>query len=79
MTAGVKDATLSLQRLLQWPGFDSCPGELPHAKGVAKKCFNFKNFCSSRHGTAETNPTRNREVASSIPGLAQWVMDLALP
>ena len=33
------------------------------------------NFWSSRHGAVETNPTRNHEVAGSIPRLTQWVKD----
>ena len=37
------------------------------------------DFRSSHLEAAETNPTRNHEVAGSIPGLTQWVKDLALP
>ena len=33
---------------------------------------------SSHHSAAETNPTKNHEVACSIPGLAQWVEDPGL-
>ena len=33
---------------------------------------------SFRHGAAEMNQTRIHEVSGLIPGLAQWVKDLAL-
>ena len=34
---------------------------------------------SSPRGTIEVNLTRNHEVVSLIPGLAQWVKDPVLP
>ena len=36
-------------------------------------------FRSSHRGATETNLTRNHEIASSIPGLTQWVKDPVLP
>ena len=39
----------------------------------------FKSICqSSQYGAVEKNTTRNHKVAGLIPGLTQWVKDLAL-
>ena len=37
------------------------------------------NGRSSHHGSVVKNPTRIHEDVGSIPGLTQWVKDLALP
>ena len=60
------------------------PGEKLYKKRMLTKTCPYysdikNNAGSSRRGAAETHPTRNREVAGSIPGLAPWVKDLALP
>ena len=39
----------------------------------------YMGYRSSCRGAAEMNPTRNHEVVGSIPGLQQWVKDLASP
>ena len=46
---------------------------------VLKSNIKKKSPSSSCRGEAETNPTRNHEVAGSTPGLTHWVKDPALP
>ena len=55
----------------------------PGGRGAASGCGVYfggdenilgRAYCSA----VETNPTRNREVVGSIPGLAQWVKPPAL-
>ena len=45
--------------------------KLPHAKGAAKNKKKIKGVPVVAQWL--TNPTRNHEVAGSIPGLTQWV------
>ena len=53
--------------------------QLKQQENSPKAVNNERDLCRSSHcGAAEMNLTRKHEVASSIPGLAQRVKDLAL-
>ena len=56
--------------------FDPCPGyfHMPQAQPKKKKKRGVPIVAQWL-----TNPTRNHEVAGSIPGLAQWVKNPVLP
>ena len=55
--------------------------ELQHLDcGITDQCMYKKNCTwNSYSGSAETNLTSIHEDKGSIPGLAQWIKDLALP
>ena len=52
--------------------------KLPLPLHLEVTAFKDRRVWSSPYGSVETNPTRNYKVLGSIPGLAQWVRDLAL-
>ena len=56
-------------------------GALERKRGTGGLPHSFKNHRvgSSHCGSAKMNPTNIQEDVDLIPGLAQWVKDMALP
>ena len=52
--------------------------DLSRTQGDLRSLLKISGIGTSHRGTAEMDPTRNYEVAGSIPGLSQWVKDPAV-
>ena len=57
--------------------FSQIPKILNRKKNTYNICFKTIIVGSSHHGSAVTNPASIHEDKGLIPGLAQWVKDLA--